>query len=130
MLRTHTDGFDIEATRDVYIGEMREIASVLSARTGTPIVLEEQPYRREFSFVFIEEVRKHMRCWVEFPLDWKNNASIVPEGTVISTYLRAKDGSTLWTREELEQFSGVFAEFGFEMVTDYPSDRSLAKYVR
>jgi len=130
MLRTHTDGFEIEATRDVYIGEMREIASVLSARLCTPIVLDEQPYKREFTFDFLEEVRKYMRCWSEHPLDWKNNASIVPEGTLISTFLRAKDGSSLWTREELEFFSGVFAEFGFEMVTDYPSGRSLSKYVR
>jgi hypothetical protein len=130
MLRTHTDGFEIEATRDVYIGEMREIASVLSARMGTPIILDEQVHSREFTFDFLEEVRKYMRCWTEYPLDWKNNASIVPEGTVISTYLRAKDGSSLWTRENLETFSGVFAEFGFEMTTDYPSGRSLAKYVR
>jgi hypothetical protein len=130
MLRTHADGFEIEATRDVYIGEMREIASVLSARMGTPIVLDDHPFKREFTFDYLEEVRKYMKCWVEYPLDWKNNASVVPEGTVISTFLRAKDGSSLWTREELEHFSGVFAEFGFEMVTDYPSDRSLAKYVR
>lgn len=130
MLRTHTTGFELEATRDVYIGEMREIASVLSARLGTPIVLDEQSYRREFTFDYLEEVRKYMRCCTDYPLDWKNNASIVPEGTVISTFLRAKDGSTLWTRSELEQFAGVFAEFGFDMVTDYPSNRSLSKYVR
>jgi len=97
---------------------------------GTPIILDEQVHSREFTFDYLEEVRKYMRCWTEYPLDWKNNASIVPEGTVISTYLRAKDGSSLWTRENLETFSGVFAEFGFEMTTDYPSGRSLAKYVR
>lgn len=129
MLHTQTDGFEIEATRDVYIGEMRDIPSVLSARMGTPIVLD-NTIRHECKFQFIEEVRKYMRCWTDYPIDWRDNANIIPEGTVISTYLRATDGSALWTLDELASFSSVLAEFGFEMITDYPRKRSLAKYVR
>src|SRR5210317_747755 len=95
-LYTHCKGFDLTTDRVVYVGEIRDACSFLSASLGTPILLEHDAHSKQFSFVFADDAvlsEKFLRVTCEETIDFTDDANAIPDGLEFTTDLRAIDGA-------------------------------------
>ena len=130
-LYTHCKGFDLTTDRVVYVGEIRDACSFLSASLGTPILLEHDAHSKQFSFVFADDAvlsEKFFRVTCEEPIDFTDDANPIPDGLTFITDLRARDGAEVWFEDELEAFEEALLKIGFVRTSRYP--KRLAKYSR
>lgn len=133
-LYTDCKGFDFTAGRVIYVGEIRDACSYLSANLGRPILLEYEHTKENAFFTFLfddEEVgEKFFRvyCADGHLVNFLNETDAVPDGTEFTTELRATGGAEVWLEDELEAFENALAHVGFTRTSKYP--KHLAKYTR
>jgi hypothetical protein len=128
---THCKGFDLTTDRVVYVGEIRDACSFLSASLGTPILLDHDAHSKQFSFVFADDSvlsEKFFRVMCDETIDFTDDANAIPDGVEFTTDLRAIDGAEVWFEEELEAFEEALLKIGFVRTSRYP--KRLAKYTR
>lgn len=132
-LYTDCKGFDLRTERVVFVGEIRDACSYLSATLGRPILLEYEHTKENSSFTFLfddEDIGEkffRIHC-VEEPVDFSDEAGAILDGSEFTTELRATDGADVWLEHELRAFEDVLLRIGFERSSKYP--KHLAKYTR
>lgn len=132
-LYTDCKGFDLRTERVVFVGEIRDACSYLSATLGRPILLEYEHAKANSSFTFLfddEDIGEkffRIHC-VEEPIDFSDEAGAILDGSEFTTELRATDGADVWLEHELRAFEDVLLRIGFERISKYP--KHLAKYTR
>lgn len=130
---TDCKGFDLATDRVVYVGEIRDACSYMSAALGRPILLDFSHAKQNQTFTFLfddEDVGEkffRVHC-VEEPVDFTNEAQPIVECTEFTTEIRSTGGADVWCTEELEAFEEALSHVGFKRTSKYP--KHLTKYTR
>lgn len=131
---TNCKGFDLFAERVIYVGEIRDACSYLSAALGRPVLLdyEHVTNNSHFTFLFDDEEmgEKFFRvyCSEDETVDFSDETQAIVDGTEFSTELRATGGADVWLQEELEAFEEALSRIGLQRSGKYP--KNLSKYSR